>query len=766
MNSTYQIIVRGIVQGVGFRPFIYNLAKKYGIKGYVFNSSEGVEIKVQGRKQNIIDFQSEIQDSAPSPSMITSIRRNKLSKKKPSYGEFQIKPSKSLENQHTHLPPELNVCEDCLKELFDPNDRRYFYPFINCTNCGPRFTITKKMPYDRVSTTMSKFEMCPECRSEYKAPPNRRFHAQPNSCFQCGPKLELYDNAKHVLNNSNSPQDSKKLFQKMASLLQEGEILSIKSNGGFHLACNALDDDAVNRLRDNKYRFDRAFALMFPDISTIKKYCHVSDDEEQLLISFTRPIVLLKRKAEHSVSPSVAPNNNYLGVMLPYNPIQFLLFHYFDKPLVMTSGNISGEPIIVDNDRALEKLSQIASYHCLHNRDIHMRCDDSVYRIFRQKRYPIRRSRSFVPESININYELNKPILACGAERKNTFAVAKQNDIWLSQHIGDLENLAALNSYESSIEHFLNVFSVQPEIIAHDLHPDYLSTQYANNYDGDISRIAIQHHHAHAVSCMVENEITDPTIAILLDGTGAGPDGTIWGGEILLAELSDYRRLAHFDYIKMPGGISAIHNPWEMAVSYLFSIYGSDLKKFELPFIDNDIHLELIIKMLEQEINTPLTSSCGRLFDGVAALAGIRKEINYEGQAAIELEQKITTGSNKSYQMYIDSDPKPMIIKWDEMFPQIVQDVLDNVSRETISLKFHNALASVLLKAALELRQSENINRIVLSGGVFMNMYLLDRLVNLLRNKNFEVYWHNKVPANDGGIALGQTVIADAKLRR
>ena len=764
MDLTYQIIIKGTVQGVGFRPFVYNLAQKHDILGYVLNNSTGVEIKARGTRKALDEFQEALKNEAPPRSTIDSIEASQITNHQKSYSDFKIKFSESAENKNTQVSPELNVCRDCLDELFDRDNRRYLYPFINCTNCGPRFTITRDVPYDRIFTTMKKFEMCPLCSEEYNDPENRRFHAQPNSCYECGPTLSLLDNSGQIEARSFNPDDTEELFLNAAEYLRKGEILSIKSNGGFHLACDALNGDAVDKLRERKYRYDKALALMFPDMNSIKQACYCNEEEARLLRNYSRPIVLLKKKQDNKIAPSVAPGTNFLGVMLPYNPVQLLLFNFISRPLVMTSGNICGEPIIFQNDRAMEKLSSIATHHIIHNRNIHIRCDDSVYRIFQGENYPIRRSRGFVPSSININRNLTHQILACGAERKNTFAVAKENNIWLSQHIGDLENLAVLDSYETSIEHFLNIYDVNPEIVAHDLHPDYLSTKYAKNYDYEgVSNLAVQHHHAHAVSCMAENGLDEPVIGIILDGTGAGPDDTIWGGELMIAEHDRFERVGHLDHVRMPGGKSAIYNPWEMAVSYLFEIYGEDLKDLKIPSLARDGELDLVLQMLNSNVNTPVTSSCGRLFDAVSALAGVCSEINYEGQAAIELEQKIRDNDSAGYQMDLESRNGKHIIKWDKLIRSVVKDVQQDIGVERIALKFHNSLSRVLLEAALQIRKESQINKVVLSGGVFMNMYLLDRLVRQLEKQDFSVFWHNQVPANDGGLALGQVVIADAK---
>jgi len=770
MSSTYRIKIRGTVQGVGFRPFVYRLAQKYGLKGEVINSNSGVEIIIQGQKNKINRFFNSLSKNSPIHSQLRSIQINEKINKPSNYKKFKIKRSQNAENSSTHILPDLNVCSECKNELLDPNNRRYFYPFITCTNCGPRFTIINDIPYDRNRTTMSDFDMCPNCEQEYNHPKDRRFHSQTNSCFECGPKLKLYNSDRKLLYNSSSSGQSKKLFQKISNLLQEGKTLIVKSNGGFHLCCNAVNSKAVNKIRTEKKREEKPFGLMFPDLRTIEKYCDLSAPEMDLIKKPGRPLVILDKKEEHKLAENVAPGRNDLAIMLPYNPIQILIFNLINFPLVMTSANITGEPIINKNKRIFEKLSSSIDYICIHNRNISQRCDDSVYRTFRKNQYPIRRSRGYVPESVKINSKCEQNILACGGERKNTFALSKNKDIWISQHIGDLKNLETFNFYESSIQHFKHIFDIKPELIAHDLHPNYLNTRYAEEkaQEGNIQTLPIQHHHAHAVSCMAENHLSGPAIALVLDGTGYGEDAKIWGGEVLITRYSEYTRIGHLDYVDMPGGESAIKNPYRMALGYLYSIFGDELERMRLPSGLDKRRTKIVIEMLKNEINLIKTSSTGRLFAAVAAITGIRSKRNYEGQAAIELESYTNKQLDLkySYPFYLESEGEGFVIKWDEMIKQGVSDVLDGVSCEDIATKFHNGLAIALKKSVNYVREKTGINNVVLSGGVFMNMYLMDKLVSLLNKEGFEVNWHQKVPTNDGGIALGQLIVAKAKDKR
>jgi len=767
-TETREIVITGIVQGIGFRPFVYNLAIEKRLNGFVYNDFAGVTIVIQGLKNELDLFEKSLCENAPPKSKIincksTVIETNEL------FDKFEIRPSPEQGERSAAVTPDLDVCDDCLEELFDPANQRYLYPFINCTNCGPRYTIIQDIPYDRPKTTMSQFTMCTQCRVEYDDPANRRFHAQPNACPDCGPHLELRNKSGEVLISAYKPVEYEHLFNQVGKLLEIGNIIAIKGIGGFHLACDATNENAVVNLRSRKYREDKPFAVMFPNLAEIKKFCLLNDAEVELLQSVPHPIVLLMKKKGKELAYSVAPDNHYLGVMLPYTPLHHLIFQFFNKPLVMTSGNVSDEPIAYKNKEAFKRLGKIADYFLVNNREIHIRCDDSVLRIWNGKSYPLRRSRGFAPDRLDLKWQFNHPVLACGPEQKNTFALAKNDSIFLSHHIGDMENSEALRSFEEGIKHYQRIFEIEPEIIAYDLHPDYLSTKYALNYPtknsngNEVIKIGIQHHHAHAVSCMLDNQITQPVLAIVLDGTGFGSDKTIWGGELLLAEIKQFKRLGYFKTTRIPGGTAAIKNPWQMGISYLHAVFGNQLP--DIPFVNALSHgqVSTILKLLDSGINSPLTSSCGRLFDGVAAIAGLRNRVNYEGQAAIEFEQIIADSINNAYKFNIAESDGSYILNWEVMIRQLVDDLKNEISISVIAAEFHNGLARGLADWVEIARKKTGIKEVVLSGGVFMNVYLLTRLKMMLEKKDFIVYTHHNVPCNDGGIALGQAIIASAQ---
>ncbi|MBN2602028.1 MAG: carbamoyltransferase HypF, partial [Candidatus Marinimicrobia bacterium] len=728
--------------------------------------SAGVTIIVQGSNADIAFFEAQLCQDPPHRSKIVDYQSEIIFSDN-QYLDFEIRLSPSNGSKTAAISPDLDVCDDCRHEMYDPENRRYLYPFINCMNCGPRYTIIKDIPYDRPKTTMTSFQMCQDCQAEYDDPGNRRFHAQPNACPVCGPHLELRNASGQVLVSACESEEYGKLFKQISILFADGNILAIKGIGGYHFACDATNETAVSALRSRKYREDKPFAVMFPDIGLIKKFCKVTLRETELLESVAHPIVLLKKKKSFNLSNGVAPNNHFLGAMLPYTPLHFLIFHYYNKPLVMTSANVSDEPIAFKDNDALERLKTIADYYLVHNREIHIRCDDSVIREFAGKIYPVRRSRGYAPEKLIIDWEFTRHVLACGPEQKNTFTMAKNNAVHMSHHIGDMENLEVLNSFEKGINHYQHIFDIHPEIVAYDLHPDYLSTKFAHDYakTAGLKEIGIQHHHAHAVSCMVDNKINKPVLSIILDGTGYGIDGTVWGGELLLAEYNQFKRLGHFRIAYLPGGSAAIKNPWQMGISYLFDVFGSDL--VDIPFLQNleKDKVTMIIKMLENRFNSPVTSSCGRLFDGVAAIAGLRNFANYEGQSAVEFEQCIHKNDDSAYEFRVIDDRDTLILDWKTMIHQLVYDIKENNSLSYISQKFHNGLARGLTLWAEIAQKSTGISDVVLSGGVFMNIYLLRRLKKSLEKKGFNVYTHSVVPCNDGGISLGQVVIADAQMK-
>lgn len=765
MHNRIRIQITGTVQGVGFRPFVYNLANKYNLKGFCLNDSRGVLIEVQG--EMIDRFIEEIKTSPPPLSRIEELTSRVLVDGE-AYEDFSIRESVSHEGNFTFVSPDIATCQDCLKELFNPMDRRYRYPFINCTNCGPRYSITKNIPYDRSKTTMDCFSMCEACESEYHDPKNRRFHAQPNACPVCGPQLML-------LNNEGFAVQTQDLISTVCTLLQDGKIVAVKGLGGYHLACDALNSKSVSLLRKRKYREDKPFALMMENIETVNTYCFVNTKEETLLLSTQRPIVLLKKKCGYTIPHDIAPDNLYLGVMLPYTPLHHLIIKESGLPLVMTSGNVSDEPIAYKDNEALEKLKSIADYFLVHDREIFVRCDDSVVKVVEDEEMIIRRSRGYAPFPVRLQYSFPKPVLACGAFLKNTFCLARGNHAFLSHHIGDLENTETMNSYEMAIEHYKRLFSIEPEMIAYDLHPEYLSTKYALAQRDDMFKIGVQHHHAHIVSCMAENNIRDKVIGVAFDGLGYGDDGNFWGGEFFIADFSEYERAGHLDYVPMPGGEQAIKEPWRMAISYLYHMYGNDipmLRLFNTPkfILEKNDTLEILIKMLSRKINSPLTSSMGRLFDGVASLLCLLHSVNYEGQAAVKLESIADERETGHYSFDINTNAAadcnmPIVIQWQPVMKHIIEDMQRRIASSIISARFHNSIVDMVYQVCIILRDSKGINNVVLSGGVFQNNFLLSRLVKKLKLQGFTVYSHKKVPCNDAGLSLGQAVIASERYK-
>lgn len=754
MKIRENIIIKGIVQGVGFRPFIHKLVQNYNLSGWVLNSNQGVEMDVEGKTEELNNFISDIKDKLPPLARIENIEVNQLPLI--GYKGFSIKKSITKEeNGFVLVSPDISICEDCLQELFDPRNQRFRYPFVNCTNCGPRFTIIKDIPYDRGKTTMRVFEMCPQCQSEYENIEDRRYHAQPNACADCGPQVSLYQNKRKL--ESVGP------IEKAVKLLKEGKIGAIKGLGGFHLACDATNNKAVAKLRRLKNREAKPFAIMSFNLEKIKKYCKLGKKEEEWLINRARPIVLLKKKEDSLISSLVAPRNNYLGVMLPYTPLHYLLLKDNFTALIMTSGNIADQPIIGDNQEALEKLDSIADFFLLHNRDIFNRCDDSVLKIINSDNMFFRRSRGYVPYPIILDFKL-KEVLALGGELKNTISFSKENYVFLSQYLGDLKSVETLSFLKKSIASLKKMFRINPEIIACDLHPDYLSTQYAEEIGAKkgLKVVKVQHHHAHIVSCMVENNIKEKVIGVAYDGTGYGDDGKIWGGEFLLCDLKEYLRVGHLKYCSLPGGDKAIMEPWRMTYSYLYSIYGPKAKTLDINFIQRMDYdkLSIIEKMIDKNINSPLTSSCGRLFDAISSLIGIRDEISYEGQAAMELESFCASGIKERYKFCIYKEGMEFIIDPQEIFIEIIKDLKEGIDKKIMAAKFHNTVAEFTLNLCGKIRENSGINKIALSGGVFQNKYLTEKVVSLLEDKGFKVYTQSKVPPNDGGISLGQAVVA------
>jgi len=748
-----RISVRGVVQGVGFRPFVYRLAHDYHLNGRVRNTSGSVDIEVEGAEKAVRNFINDLQAKAPPVARIENIKATFHPPK--GYTEFLIKPSLSRPGQYQLVSPDIATCADCQKEIFSHTDRRFGYPFTNCTNCGPRFTIIEDIPYDRPKTTMHKFKMCPQCQREYDDPLDRRFHAQPNACPVCGPSLELVDSQGRAV-------ASKDVIKKAGNLLKEGKILAVKGLGGFQLACDATSRKAINTLRDRKRRPSKPLAVMISTIKEIEKRCLVSDEERKLLQSPQCPIVLLRWKQGSDIAGAVAPNLKYLGVMLPYTPLHHLLLKETGLPLVMTSGNLSEEPIAGDNDEALRRLKGIADYFLMHNRDIYARYDDSVYMVADSQPRAVRRARGYAPYPIFLPFKARQ-ILACGAEDKNTFCLTRDGHAFLSQHIGDMENEETLEHFENTIELYKKLFRIEPEIIAYDLHPDYLATRYAIEVGAGLKLVPVQHHHAHIASCLAENGVKERVIGVALDGTGYGSDGTIWGGEFLLADYKDFKRVGHFEYLPLPGGAAAIKKPYRMALSYLYTLLGEDFDLAGLPLAGiKTAEIEVIKQQLKKKINSPLTSSAGRLFDAVSALVGVRGEIDYEAQAAIELEMlapdKMKAGA---YPFSIEEEGGMRVVKLKGLLLGVVEDIRDKVPVPEISLKFHYTVAEIVAGMCKLIARESSIKRVALSGGVFQNRLLLKLATAALKREGFEVLTHRLVPANDGGISLGQAVVAN-----
>lgn len=748
----YQIRVEGIVQGVGFRPFIYRLATERGYSGYVLNDSKGVLLEIQGEQVDIDGFCQSLKQQAPPVSSIAIVNYLEM----PIEDDeqiFVIKKSPQGQPKETLISPDLAICEDCKREIKDKKDRRYMYAFTNCTNCGPRFSIVQDIPYDRKNTTMKVFAMCDSCEEEYHNPLDRRFHAQPNACDECGPQYRLV--ADRVYTGSES-------IDKAHSLIKQGAIIAVKGIGGYHLVCDAFNEEAVSKLRQRKIREDKPFAVMATNLHVIKNLCQVSKKEEKLLQSPMAPIVLLAKSENYNLAQQVAPQNAYLGVMLAYAPIHYLLLKD-DDVFVMTSANLSDEPIVYQDDMATEHLSTVADYILAHNRMIQTRVDDSVVRVFKDKQMLIRRSRGYVPSPILLKNNLvsDIPILACGPELKNTFCMTKKQRAFLSQHIGDLENMAVNNAYKESIELFKRLFAIEPKLIACDMHPDYFSTKFAKLYASShkLPLVQVQHHHAHIASVIAEHNLQGKVIGISLDGTGFGEDNCIWGGEFMVADLISYQRKAHFKYMPLPGGAKAVKEPWRLALWIAYQLYGEDIEEKYPELLKPN--WQLLLKATQQGFNAPLTSSAGRIFDTVAALLGICHQINYEGQAAIELE-KIAYGSEGQVLPYVVNEKTDQyIIDFMPMY-KMIYELKQQYPIAYIAKSFHMTMAAVIGEIVDLLSKETSLSTVVLSGGVCQNITLLELIYQKLSGR-YDIYINEQVPPNDGGIALGQIAVAQAR---
>ncbi|PIE61831.1 MAG: carbamoyltransferase HypF [Desulfobacterales bacterium] len=769
-RSALRINIQGVVQGVGFRPFLYSLAGAHGLFGRVSNTANGVDLFVEGSETALDAFVKDIQVKKPLLSRISAIDTRVAHIQ--GLSRFDIVKSKGCDQQFTLISPDVSMCQDCLDELKDPCNRRFEYPFINCTNCGPRYTIIEDIPYDRPRTSMRDFPMCPVCRAEYENPLDRRFHAQPNACPTCGPQVFLTDRQGQRID-----RDPGHALDKAAALLAQGKILAIKGIGGFHLACDARNEDAVGQLRRRKKRPDKPFALMAASERSVFKYVHADPKEIEWVNSFHRPIVLFrKKKGAGGLAPSLAPLNASLGIMLPYTPLHYLLLSKGPDILVMTSGNRSKEPLSVDNEDALDAFAHIADYFLFHNRDIYFRADDSILQMQKGKPRFLRRSRGYAPLPIDLRpFEGDRlpMVLGCGAGMKSTICLTRNRYGFMSPHIGDLENPKVHGVYAQTISHMKKILDIHPVMAAHDLHPGYYSTVFAKQLgETGVPLVAVQHHHAHALSCMAENNLDGEVMAITLDGTGLGIDGHIWGGEILACSYKGFTRHARLSMLPMPGGDAAVLEPWRMAAALLYKTFGRAFLDLEIPYVRSMDRkkLQFLIQMMARGVNSPLTSSTGRLFDAVAALNGICYSISHDSQAAMTLEaiaRRSGTGFDDGnvydFEFRIDDhgcrvmDPAPLV-------HAMVKDIQNGIATRDISKKFHAGIVAAFTKNASQIRQETGLERVVLSGGVFNNDLIFTGMVDGLERIGFEVYTHSQVPCGDGGIALGQAMAAAARL--
>ncbi|HEV2536714.1 MAG TPA: carbamoyltransferase HypF [Streptosporangiaceae bacterium] len=750
------IRVAGVVQGVGFRPFVYSLATGLGLTGLVGNDTDGVFAEVEGPPAAVAEFLRRLEADAPPLARIEKVTTRTISPAR-SEKSFVIAASTSGGPRRTLVSADTATCADCLRELSNPADRRYRHPFINCTNCGPRFTIVRDVPYDRPLTTMAPFAMCERCAAEYHDPADRRFHAQPTCCPACGPRL--------TLDGPGLADTDKDPIEAAAALLRNGQILAIKGLGGYHLATDAAAEFAVTELRSRKHRADKPFAVMAADLAAAQELAEVDDAAAALLTSPARPIVLLPRRRDATIASATAPGHRQLGIMLPYTPLHHLLLAATTRPIVLTSGNVSDEPIVYRDDEAKERLAGIADAFLTHDRAIHVRTDDSVARTFRGRPALLRRSRGYVPEPLAVTTGFPHPVLACGAELKNTFCLAQGRHAFVSHHVGDLENAETLRSFTEGIAHFRRLFGIEPRIVAHDLHPEYLSTKYALELaeaDERLDLAGVQHHHAHIASCLADNGEPGPVIGVAFDGTGYGPDGTIWGGEFLVAGLAGYERGGHLAPVPMPGGAAAIRQPWRMAAAYLgdaaLASTGTAVAR------RHQDQWAAVTAMAARGVNSPLTSSAGRLFDAAAALLGVRDTINYEGQAAVELEQLADPAETRAYPAAtLEYGTGPFQARGSDLLHALLDDLTSGVPAPLIAARFHHGVAALIEAGCLRLRESHGLGTVALSGGVFQNLLLLNAAVARLEARGFRVLLPARVPCNDGGISLGQAVVAASR---
>jgi len=779
-----RLVVRGVVQGVGFRPFVYRIAHRHGVRGWIANSSRGVVIEVEGSSDDVAAFARAVEDEAPPLARIERVEREEA--EPAGSGTFEIRESRDEASESTLICPDVSVCSDCLSEFLDPSDRRHRYPFINCTNCGPRFSIIEGTPYDRPRTSMKTFEMCERCQREYDDPIDRRFHAQPNACPVCGPAVHLVlprdarEHASELVLGRSYARAPEGVAASVTTdptavarwLLKRGAVIGVRGLGGFHIAASAVIDSTVRALREKKARPAKPFALMCRSIEVARELVEIAAAEEAALTSPWSPIVLLRKKSDpdRSMSSRVAPRSRYLGIMLPYAPLHHLLFDDDLEVLIMTSANPSGEPIVADVAEARERLGGITRTFLDHDRDVVNRNDDSIVFVEAGEVGMSRRSRGYAPYPIDLHTETGE-VLACGTELKNTFTLLRDGRAFTSQHIGDMENQATLEFFEEMVNKFMVWFRVEPSVVAHDLHPDYLATRFAKDYARAHPGVAlegVQHHHAHIAAAMIENGVSEPVIGLSLDGTGYGTDGKIWGCEFLVADLADFERAGHLGYVPLPGGDAAIRHPYRVALSHLHAAGEDDLaargRELFPEVLENE--LGLVVQQIEKGVNSIDTSSAGRLFDAVSAILGICHEISYEAQAAIELESVADEEEPRAYPVVIDERDGQMIVDPASIVRAVLDDAAGGASREAAAGAFHNTVVGFCGEIAGRLRDARGIGTVALSGGVFQNRLLLRKLVTALRDDGFRVLLHKEVPTNDGGVSLGQAVVANERALR
>ncbi|MCE5196239.1 MAG: carbamoyltransferase HypF [Negativicutes bacterium] len=760
----YAVEIQGIVQGVGFRPFVYRIANSFSLAGFVLNTSQGVSLEIEGSPAACAAFLTELQENPPSMALIEKITVKEL----PLRGEPGFRILASLAGtRNAMISPDIGICADCMRDITEKGNRRYHYAFTNCTNCGPRFTIIRDIPYDRKNTTMAEFTQCEPCQKEYEDPADRRFHAQPNACPDCGPHLSFYEDGESLAG------DVYDLFQ---SRIAAGKIVAVKGIGGYHLVCDARNEAAVQALRQRKLRYDKPFAVMMPDLATAEKYCVLNQAEQKALTSTQKPIVLLQKKPNCPIAFNVSQNNRRLGVMLPYTPLHYLLLQN-QEVLVMTSGNLSDRPMVFQDEAAFTGFSRVADAVLTHNRRIHRRMDDSVCIVVNDRLHLLRRARGFVPEPFCLPGN-RQVILALGAQQKNTFCLAKRENAFLSGHIGDLDDADTEKSYTDEIAAFLKIFEALPAVIACDYHPDYLSSRYAvyyqkslneafqkaNKTEQEIQIIPIQHHHAHFASVLAEHDLNGEQIfGLIFDGSGLGDDGSIWGGEALFGNTGSSRRVGHLLPFRLLGGETAIREPWRVALAVTAQACDRDTALDLFP--EDRKTARILLQAGEKEINSPLTSSMGRLFDAVAALAGICPVTTYEGQAAIELQQSMDTTAAGSYHFVIEQTDEGMLFDWRPLLRAVLTDRQNAVPAGGLSLRFHRAVVELIVQAAILQRQNNGSQKVVLSGGVFQNEYLLSQTMTALQEQGFTVYSNEKIPTNDGGIAFGQAAAVAYRMR-